>query len=164
MKNDAASTELLNLLNQAIARELQVCIQYMLQHAVGAGQGSAVSGRTPSAEQSKFVASHASVWLPGSSLKKIAITEMRHCEAIAERVTLLGGEPTTQPDAVTIGKATKEMLENDREQERGAIELYRRIIDLAGKEHDDVTMSLFQRILSDEEKHHRTFSDLLGRG
>jgi bacterioferritin len=164
MKREAVSTELLNLLNQAVARELQVCIQYMLQHAIGAGQASAVSGRTPSAEQSKFVASHAPVWLPGSSLKKIAITEMRHAEAIAERVTLLGEEPTTQPDAVTIGKTTVEMLENDREQERGAIELYRQIINLAGKEHDDVTMSLFQRILSDEEKHHRAFSDLLGRG
>jgi bacterioferritin len=162
MKNEATSSELLNLLNKAIARELQVSIQYMLQHSIGAGQGSAVSGKTPSVEQSKFVASHSSVWLPGASLKKIAIAEMRHVEAIAERVVLLGGEPTTQPEAITIGKTTKEMLENDREQERRAIELYRQIIDVAGKEHDDVTASLFRRILSDEERHHRVFSNLLG--
>jgi len=163
MRNKTASSDLLNLLNKAIARELQVSIQYMFQHAIGAGQGSAVSGKTPSAEQIKFVASHSSFWFPGSSLKKIAITEMRHAEAIAERVVLLGGEPTTQPDAVTIGKTAKEMLENDREQERRAIELYGQIIDLAGKEHDDVTIKMFRQILSDEEKHHRTFSNLLGK-
>ena len=162
MTNEAASSELLSMLNAAIARELRVCIQYMLQHSVGAGSGSAARGKTESDRQSRFIASHASVWLPGSSLKKIAIAEMRHAEAIAERVALLGGEPTTHPDAVTLGRTAKEMLEDDREQERGAIELYRRIIDLAGKEQDHVTRSLFQRILSDEEKHHRVFSDLLG--
>ena len=162
MNTKATSPDLVNLLNKAIARELQVCIQYMLQHAIGASQWSAVSGKTSSAKQSKFVASHSSVWLPGPSLKKIAIAEMRHAEAIAERVVLLGGEPTTQPAAITIGKTAKEMLEDDREQERSAIELYGHIIDVAGKEHDAVTMSLFQRILSDEEKHHRVFSDMLG--
>jgi bacterioferritin len=164
MKNEAASDELISLLNQAIARELQVCVQYMLQHAVGAGQWSAVSGKTPAAIQAKFVASHSLYFLPGATLKKIAITEMRHAEAIAERVTLLGGEPTTQPAAITLGKSANEMLENDRGQEQGAIQLYRQIIDLAGREHDDVTAGLFQGILADEEKHHRTFSDLLAGG
>ena len=164
MENEAASSELMNLLNDAMARELQVSIQYMLQHAIGSGQVSAVSGKTPRSEQSKFVASHSPVWLPGASLKKIAITEMTHAEAIAERVVLLGGEPTTQPEAITIGKTTREMLENDREQERRAIELYRQIIGVAGKEDDDATTKLFQQILSDEEKHHRVFSDLLGEG
>jgi len=164
MKNEATASELLNLLNSAIARELQVCKQYMLQHAIGSGQESAVPGKTPRAEQTRFVASHSPYWLPGASLKKIAITEMTHAEAIAERVVLLGGEPTTQPEAITIGKTASEMLENDREQERRAIELYRQIIGVAGKEHDDVTNKLFQQILSDEEKHHRVFSDLLGGG
>lgn len=161
MKNEVNSAELLTLLNKAIARELQVSIQYMFQHAIGAGRGSAVSGKTRSDRQSKFVASHSAYWLPSSTLKKIAIAEMRHAEAIAERVVLLGGEPTTRPEAITIGNTTKEMLENDREQERAAIELYGLVIDVAGKESDDVTMDLFQKILSDEERHHRVFSDLL---
>jgi bacterioferritin len=161
MKNEASSN-LLHLLNEAIARELQVVIQYMLQHAIGAGQGSAAAGNTQSAKQVKFVASHAQVWLPGATLKKIAVTEMRHAEAIAERVVVLGGEPTTQPDPITIGTTAQQMIECDREEEQGAIELYRRIVGLAGKEGDDVTMKLFQRILSDEENHHRVFSVLLG--
>ena len=164
MENKSTSYDPINLLNQALARELQVSLQYMLQHAIGAGQESAAHGTTPLNKQSKFVASHSLYFLPGASLKKIAITEMRHAEAIAERIVLLGGEPTTQPDAITIDKTTKEMLENDREQEIRAITLYEQIIDIAGKEHDDTTKHLFQRILSDEEKHHRMFSDLLGDG
>jgi bacterioferritin len=161
MEKEGTSSNLINLLNMAVARELQVSIQYMFQHALGASQGLEVSGETPSTKQSKFVASHALYFLPGSSLKKIAITEMRHAEAIAERVVLLGGEPTTQPDPITIDKTTKAMLENDKEQERGAIELYGQIIDVAGNEHDDATRDLFKWILSDEEKHHHVFSTLL---
>jgi bacterioferritin len=157
-----ASSELLSLLNQAVARELQVCIQYMFQHSIGAGQGPASSAGPRSARQSKFIASHSPIWLPGSSLRKIAIAEMRHAEAIAERVVLLGGEPTTQPNAVTIGRTAAEMLRNDRQQEQGAIQLYRQIIDVAEHQGDDATKSLFQRILSDEEKHHRTFVELVG--
>lgn len=162
MKDEATSPELLVLLNTAIARELQVSIQYMFQHAIGTGQGLAVSGKTASARRSKFVSSHAAYWMPGPTLKKTAITEMRHAEAIAERVVLLGGEPTTRPEAITIGVTTEEMLANDLAEEQGAIELYKQIISFARSEHDDVTVRLFQRILSDEEKHRRVFSDLLG--
>jgi bacterioferritin len=161
MEHEAASSELLSLLNTAIARELQVSIQYMFQHAIGAGLWPAVSGKTRSDQQRKFISSHSLYLLPGATPKKIAIAEMRHAEAIAERVVSLGGEPTTQPDVIVLGSTIKEMLETDRAQERAAIDLYGRIVDVAGKESDDVTMSLFRRILSDEERHHRVFSDLL---
>ena len=163
MKNEAVSLGLVDLLNRAIARELQVSIQYMFQHAIGASQWPAVSGKTSAAKRAKFVASHALYFLPGQTLKKVAITEMRHAEAIAERVILLGGEATTEPDPITIGKTAEEMLEMDREQESGAIELYGEIIGAAERKQDGVTLRLFQRILADEEAHHRVFSDLLGR-
>jgi bacterioferritin len=163
MTNKGTSPQLLDLLNQALARELQVAVQYMLQHAIGAGQWPALSDKTASLEQNKFVASHSTYFLPGATLKKVAITEMRHAESIAERVVLQGGQPTTQPAPITIGKSTPEMLEIDREEERGAIELYRHIIDVAGKEQDDVTTKLFRKVLLDEEKHHAVFSRLLGK-
>ena len=103
-------------------------------------------------------------FLPGNSLKKVAITETRHAEAIAERVVQLGGEPTTHPAPITLGETVEEMLELDREQERGAIELYRRIIQAAEQAGDEATQSLFQHILADEEKHHQTFASLLQEG
>ncbi len=143
MKNEAASSKLVVLLNKAVARELQVTIQYMFQHAFGASQGLSSAGNDKAARQNKFIASHSLYFLPGATLKKIAITEMRHAEAISERIILLGGEATTTPDKIIIDKTAQAMLENDLEQERGAIELYKQIIDVAEKERDDSTMSLF---------------------
>ena len=162
MEHSEGSSELLDLLNKAVARELQVSIQYMLQHGVEAGKVAAVSGKPRGARQSKFVASHSMVWLPGSTLKKIAIAEMRHAEAIVERVVVLGGRPTTEPAPVTIDGTVKDMLANDKEQERTAIHLYMHIIEVAEKHHDDDTRTLFERILADEKKHYRVFSELLG--
>jgi bacterioferritin len=107
------------------------------------------------------VEKHSSYWLPGTNLKKIAIAEMRHAEAIAERIVLLGGEPTTEPSPITIGDSPREILEIDKAQEEGAIQLYSEIIKMAVKEDDGATKNLFQKILSDEEDHHRIFSELL---
>jgi bacterioferritin len=161
MKNEASSN-LVGLLNQAITRELQVAIQYMLQHGIGAGKWLALTGNRPPDKQAGFVASHSQVIFPGATMKKIAVAEMKHAETIIERVVVLGAVPTTQPDPQAIGTTAQQMLEIDREEERKAIELYRQIVDVAGKEQDEVTKKLFQRILADEEKHHRVFSGLLG--
>lgn len=135
-----ASQQLLDNMNKAIARELQVAIQYMWQHVQWVGvKGFAVK----------------------DELKKIAITEMKHAEAIAERLNYLGGTPTTKPEPVNVGKTLKEMLEQDKKDEEGAIKLYKEIIEVARKENDEVTRKLFESILTDEEEHHDTFSSLL---
>jgi bacterioferritin len=164
MENETRSTDLLYLLNRALARELQVSVQYMMQHSIEAGKVSVTPGKARLTKQRKFVASHTMYFLPGPRLKKTAITEMQHAEAISERIVVLGGEPTTQPDPITIGATTREMLEDDLEQERGAIELYTRIIEVASNEHDEITAKLFRDILKDEERHHREFADLLAEG
>jgi bacterioferritin len=158
---NAKFADLLNLLNQAIARELQVSIQYMFQHSLGGGREPPGSRKTPGGRRHNFVATKWPYFMPGDSLKKVAITEMRHAEAIAERVVHLGGEPTTEPAPITLGGTVEEMLELDREQERGAIQLYGQIIQVAGQAGDDTTKGLFQHILADEENHHKLFADLL---
>jgi len=156
--------DLISLLNDALARELQVSVQYMLQHAIGAGATATAARGTPAARRAKFVASHSMYWLPGATLKKVAIAEMRHAEAIAERIVQLGGAPTTQPAPITIGDTVEDMLGIDREQERSAIVLYQRIIEAAAGAADEATRSMFQRILKDEETHHRLFTEQLGEG
>ncbi len=78
-------------------------------------------------------------------------------------IVVLGGQPTTHPNTVTVGTTTREMLEVDRHAESGAIELYKQIVELAERESDVTTLKLFQRILSDEETHHRAFSSLLSQ-
>jgi bacterioferritin len=135
-----ASKELLDLLNQGIAREIQVAVQYMWQHVQWGGvKGYAVK----------------------DALKSIAIEEMKHAEMIAERVYYLGGIPTTKPDPIFVGTTLKEMIEQDAKDEVVAIKLYQKIIELARKEKDETTNRIFRQILEDEEGHHDTFISLL---
>ncbi|MEJ7612306.1 ferritin-like domain-containing protein [Fervidibacter sacchari] len=137
-----ASERLKELLNQAIARELQVSIQYMWQHVLAKGLCS------PAVRD---------------IFKKIAITEMKHAEAIAERLDYLGGKPTTQPAPITVGETLEEMIRIDLKAEEEAIALYRQIIEQAVSENDYVTEDLFRSILADEEEHHNEFQSLLGQ-
>ena len=135
-----ASKKLLEKLNLAIARELQVAIQYMWQHVLWSGiKGIAVK----------------------DALKSIAIAEMKHSEAIAERLVYLEGIPTTKPEPIFVGESLKEMISQDAKDEVGAIKLYKEIIKLAANEGDNTTKFLFEKILSDEEDHHDTFTTLL---
>lgn len=161
MAKKEVSSKLMKLLNKVVARELQVSIQYMLQHSILNASAPDKSDKKGSEKQDKFVGTHFPYWLPGTSLKKIAITEMRHAEAIAELVVRLGGEPTTNPNPVTLGNSSREILEINKDAERSAIGLYKSIIKVAERENDEVTKKLFESILSDEEGHYKTFSDLL---
>ena len=155
------STELLDLLNDAINREVYVSVLYMLQHSMWSVPEKNTSEKQKQLLQKKFIGSHSAVWLPGSSLKKVAITEMRHAEAISERVIQLGGQPTLGLKPVQLGNTPIEILEIDKDQETEAIRLYTQIINLADKENDEITKLLFKKILKDEEKHLKTFSNLL---
>ena len=137
------STELLDLLNSAINREIYVSVLYMLQHSTWSVPEKGTSGKQTELEQKKFIGSHSAVWLPGSSLKKIAITEMRHAEAITERVVELGGKATLELKPVVLGNSPKEVLVIDKDQETEAIRLYRQIINLADRENDNITKELF---------------------
>ena len=134
------SDQLKDLLNKAIAREIQVSIQYMWQHIQVVGvKGVAV--------QDKF--------------QQTAIAEMKHAEKIAERLWYLGGTPTTKPAPIEVGKSMKEFLELNTKAEVEAIEMYREIIELANKEKDVTTAFIFKEILEDEESHHDLFTTML---
>ncbi len=134
------SKELKDMLNEAIARELSVSISYMWQHVLMTGlQTFAVK----------------------NEIKKISIVEMRHAEAIAERLVYIGGRPTTKPTEIKVGDSLAEMMKINVGLEVGAIELYRGIIAKAEAEGDTVTADMFHGILADEEDHHNTFTNLL---
>jgi bacterioferritin len=134
------SKTLMDKLNQAVAREIQVAIQYMWQHVQWGGvKGYAVK----------------------DAFQTIAVQEMKHAEKIAERLYYLGGIPTTKPTPIFVGTTLKEMLEQDVKDEVNAITLYKEIIALALKEKDDTTNHLFRDILEEEEDHHDTFTTLL---
>jgi len=134
------SEKLKEMLNNAIAREIQVSVQYMWQHIQVVGvKGIAV--------QDKF--------------KQTAIAEMKHAEKIAERLWYLGGTPTTKPAPIDVGKSLKEFLELDTKAEVEAIDMYKGIIEMAQKEGDVTTAFIFKEILEDEEEHHDLFTTML---
>ncbi len=134
------SEKLKGMLNDAIAREIQVSIQYMWQHVQVIGvKGIAV--------QDQF--------------KQTAIAEMKHAESIAERLWYLEGTPTTKPSHIKVGESLKEFLELDTKAEEEAIVMYKQIIELAQKEGDVTTAFIFKEILEDEEEHHDLFTTML---
>jgi bacterioferritin len=135
-----ASIHLLEKLNEAIARELQVSVQYMWQHVMAKG---------------------AYGYTVRDIFKKIAIQEMKHAEDIAERLGYLGGAPTTRPTPIEVGKSARDMVQLNMRAEEEAIALYREIISIAEHEKDTVTAALFTDILAAEEDHHNTFTSLL---
>ncbi len=137
-----ASVTLTDMLNKAIAREIQVSVQYMWQHVMAKGLESAEIADV---------------------FEDVAITEMKHAEKIAERLFYFGVVPTTKPDPIKVGGTVKEMLEVDAKAEEEAIDLYKEIIKLAAKEDDSTTRLMFEEILSEEEGHHDTFTTLLGK-
>ena len=135
-----ASEKLLDLMNQGIAREIQVAVQYMWQHVMWSGVKS---------------------FAVKEEFKSIAVTEMKHAETIAERLFYLGGTPTTKPEPIFVGGSLKEMLAQDVKDEEVAVKLYKEIITVAEAEGDVTTAFMFREILEDEEDHHDTFSSLL---
>ena len=134
------SENLRKMLNDAIAKEIAVSIQYIWQHVQVIGvKGIAV--------QNHF--------------KQTAITEMKHAEKIAERLWYLEGTPTTQPAPIKVGESLKEFLELDAKAEEDTISFYKKIIEQAQKEGDVTTAFMFKEILEDEEEHHDLFTTML---
>ena len=137
-----ASSKLTDMMQKAIAREIQVSVQYMWQHVMAKGLESAEIADV---------------------FKDVAIAEMKHAEKIAERIFYFDITPTTKPDPIKVGGTLKEMLEFDAKAEEEAIDLYKEIIKQATSEGDSTTRLLFEEILSAEEDHHDTFTTLLGK-
>jgi len=132
--------ELLEILNQSIARELSVSIQYMWHHIMATGIQSA-----------EVV----------DIFKEVAIEEMKHAEQFAERLDYLGGTPTTKPSPIMTGGSLEKMLQDDMKAEEEAIALYKKGIKISSENDDTTTRRLFEEILESEEDHHNTFRTLL---
>jgi len=99
-----ASPKLTEMMNQAIAGELQAIVQYMWHHVMVKGFNSA---------------SLMDVF------DDIAIEEMKHAEKIAERLFYFDVAPTTKPNPIAKGGSAEQMLLADVKAEEEAITLTR---------------------------------------
>jgi len=86
-------------------------------------------------------------------IKKQSIGEMKHAEALMERILFLDGVPNMQSLQLTIGKNVKDMVQSDLDLEVNAVKMYNAAIQIAVAEKDNGSRDLFVVLLKDEEQH-----------
>lgn len=127
------------LLNQARERELLVISQYMVHHY-----------ELEDKDYRKLA----------STMKEIAITEMKHAEKLADRILFLNGEVTSRPAGEAVkGQEIADMLKTDIELETDTVQLYNEAVTICAEERDQVSKDVFESLLKDEEDHFNTFDN-----
>jgi bacterioferritin len=83
-----------------------------------------------------------------------SIDEMKHADALSDRILFLEGLPNFQMlGRLRIGETVEEILKADLELEREAVEQLKGAIAHAESVRDYVSRELFESILSSEESH-----------
>jgi bacterioferritin len=136
------SKKVIDLLNEARSRELTAITQYMAQHYELEDQDYGKLAKV---------------------MKEIGIQEMKHAEALAERILFLKGTPTTKPDAVAKkGEEIPAMLATDIALEAQAIKMYNEAAGICAQEKDQISKQLFEKLLGEEEDHLNQFENIQG--
>ena len=128
---ETMADDILDLLNEAIARELGASIQFMWQHVI-------VERMEDHDLKDAF--------------RDNAMDSMKRAMKIGERLFHLGGDPAVKPAPINIGSSLREMIELDLKSVNEVIKIYQKIIELAAKEEDKNTRSLCEVILAEEEE------------
>jgi len=145
------------LLNKAAAAEISAIIQYTNQH-----EKASLLVLRKKEMPLEVITETNKAKVVSELLKGIFMQEMEHLEKISERIYLVEGETTTNPDPLPlIGKTADDFLKFDHEAENYAIMLYRKIISEALKSGDTTTRHIFEEIIQQEEEHYWKFDDFL---
>jgi bacterioferritin len=86
-------------------------------------------------------------------IKKQSIGEMKHAEALMERILFLDGTPSMQPMELTVGANVQKMIESDLALEISAVKQYNAAVQIATELKDNGTRDLLVVLLKDEEDH-----------
>ena len=140
------TSDYIDLLNKAVEREIQVSLQYILQHAK---MEKLVRRTIPE----NILLDKTTYDAVGKFLREFAIVEMKHAADIIERIYYLGGQATTKSAKITVGESLSEFAKLGVRAEEEALVLYRQIIETAGKMGDWETREVFEKIYGDEEGH-----------
>lgn len=127
----------IDLLNDAIGREIATSLQYMYFHA--------------RFEDDRY--EHLS-----RIMRETGIAEMRHIEEFSDRIFFLEGDVNMNPAFVTRQmEDPAEMLQFSMQLEQATIDFYNEASRLASEQKDAVTHKMFQDIIVEEERHLDTF-------
>ncbi|MDR2440784.1 MAG: hypothetical protein LBE12_15590 [Planctomycetaceae bacterium] len=133
--------KVIEVLNKARSMELGAILQYLNQHY---GLDDDDYGKL------------------ASEVKKIAIDEMKHAEAFAERIKDIDGslEPTTEVDGKTIrGQEVEEIFPFNANSENETMIAYNNFMKICRENNDSVSATLFEKIIAEEQKHFNYFDD-----
>ncbi|MFW5488364.1 MAG: ferritin-like domain-containing protein [Desulfovibrio sp.] len=132
--------KVIEVLNKARAMELQSIHQYMSQHY-----------RLDDMDYGELAA----------KMKLIAIDEMRHAEAFAERVTELGGMPTTElAGPIEKGQEILRIFSYDADEEDHALDAYNQFLLVCRDNGDSISVKLLEEIINDEQEHFNYFDSI----
>lgn len=138
---ESRKAKVVEVLNKARGMELKAIHQYMNQH---------------------YSLDDKDYGELAANMKLIAIDEMRHAEAFAERVKELGGEPTTEKAGEVVKRqAVKDIYPFDANEEDETIDIYNQCIQVCKDNGDIISARLFERII-DEEQAHMTYFENVG--
>ena len=127
----------IDLLNEAIGKEIATTLQYLYFHA--------------HFEDARYA-------YLSQILRRIAIAEMRHIEEFSDRVLFLEGDVDMNPSFHTRQIVDpKEMLRFAVQLEQHTIDTYNEASRIASEHRDAVTHKLFQDTIAEEEAHLDTF-------
>jgi bacterioferritin len=86
-------------------------------------------------------------------IKKQSIGEMKHAEALLERILFLDGVPNMEPLKLAVGSTVRDMIEADLKLEVSAVGQYNAAVQIATEHKDNGSRDLLVALLKDEENH-----------
>lgn len=150
MKNETASgdakkvsrSELVELLNQDLAREYQAIIAYVVYSQVLKG---------------------AEFMNIAGELEKHAAQELSHALIIAKQIDYLGGMPTVEAKPVRTSEKASQMLQFDLDNETETIRNYRERLRQCEELAEYAMSEQIREILIDEQDHQIALATALGK-
>ncbi len=132
--------KVIEVLNKARGMELHAIHQYMNQHY-----------NLDNLDYGELAA----------KMKLIAIDEMRHAEAFAERIKEIGGEPTTDPAAKTTkAQKVEAIYPFDSELEDDTLLQYNQFLNICRENGDSISAKVFETIIAEEQLHFNYFDNV----
>jgi len=140
-QHEKSVQDLINALNEDLAREYQAIISYTIYSNVLKGaQWMNIAGE----------------------LKLHAAQELQHAMIVADQIDYLGGMPTATPKQVRISEKPEEMIRFDLENETETIKNYRERVRQAEALGHYALAEQLRTILSQEQEHQHDLATALG--
>jgi bacterioferritin len=136
-----AVKELINALNEDLAREYQAIIAYTVYSNVLSG-----------AQYMKIA----------DELKLHASEELQHAMIIADQIDYLGGMPTATPKEVKLSEKAEDILRFDLDNETETIRNYRQRVKQAEAVGHYALAEQLRKIISQEQEHQHDLATALG--